>query len=131
MDLAEKMSGGSPGGPMATQSISPETTYNTFFSTLTCVTIKHVFPCLLVGCNVVEGVVGELQKMWSTDLAPCKWNDYLVRHSAHKKTRYFNFNKAVFILFEVVASSVWLPRSLQQGVIFGTFQNLQTDPARS
>jgi hypothetical protein len=49
MDLADKVSGGGPGGRMAAQSISPETTLNALFSTLLCDTIKQIFPCLLVG----------------------------------------------------------------------------------
>jgi hypothetical protein len=49
MDLAENVSGGGPRGPMAAQSISPETTLNALCSTLVCDTIKQIFPCLLVG----------------------------------------------------------------------------------
>jgi hypothetical protein len=33
MAIAEKVSGGGPGGPMGAQSISPETTLNVLFST--------------------------------------------------------------------------------------------------
>jgi hypothetical protein len=47
---------------------------------------------------------------------PLKLENNPVRHSTCRNRRHFLLNKILFALFEEIESSVWLPRSLQQGV---------------
>jgi hypothetical protein len=72
-------------------------------------------------CSELEGVVGESQK--TVVYRSCTWSmEKISCQALHlQQSRLFLFNKPLFVLFEGVASSAWLPRSLQQGFIFGTF----------
>jgi hypothetical protein len=75
----------------------------------------------------LEGEIGESQEI--VVYRSYQWKDYPANHSA-PETRLFS-NNFFFVWFEQVTSNVWLPGSLQQGIFFGTFQNIQTDPVRS
>jgi hypothetical protein len=124
----ENMSGGGPAGWMAAQSISPETTSNAHVSTRIrdlIITFFVVWPKY----SELEGENGESQEVvvyrsctLSMERLSCQ---PLCSGNKTFLQQFFS------VWFEEVTSNVWLPGSLQQGIIFGTFQNLQTDPVRS
>jgi hypothetical protein len=61
------------------------------------------------------------KKILLTSLAPCKRTTYPGKNSACKNPSRFPLDRTIFILFEESASSVWLPKILQQGANFAHF----------